>query len=163
MLSYSRLLKNKSYKLFNKWFNLLAIFIPGLIFSCGDIPTCLPTETNLVKIAFVDESGKAKQTTLSLRVIDYEDLFLNYSDTTLSKIEIPLNPASNTTTLVIGHDNVSDTLGLTYSVVRKLISPECGLEIGLNDLDTTFSTFEKVEIIERIIFEDVNTNIEITI
>ena len=163
MLSYSRLLKNKSYKLINKCIKLLSIFIPVLIFSCGDIPTCLPTQTNLVKIAFVDETGKAKQTTLSLRTVDFEDLFLNYSDTTLSKIEIPLNPTSNITTLVIEHDNISDTLGLTYSVVRKLISPECGLEIGLNDLDTAFSTFENLEIVERIILEDVTTNIEITL
>ena len=163
MSSYTGLLRSKSFKVTKNWFRFLTIFILSLFISCGDTPTCLPTETNLVKIAFVDDAGIARQTTFSLRAIDYNDLFLDYTDTTLSKLVLPLNPTSNSTTLVIDHDGISDTLGLKYIVIQKLISPECGLDIGLSDLDTTFTTFDNLKIVERIIFEDVTTNIEITL
>ncbi|MEN8248995.1 MAG: DUF6452 family protein [Bacteroidota bacterium] len=145
------------------WFKILAIFNLGLILNCGDVPTCIPTESNLVKIAFLDDEGKSKPLTFTLRALDREDLFLDYTDTTLSKLVLPLNGSSNTTTFVIDHDAISDTLGLSYDVVAQLISPECGLEIALSELDTTSTTFENLRILENIIHEDVNTNIEITL
>lgn len=151
------------YIIMRKSFKVLVIFNIGFLLNCGDIPTCLPTESNLVKIAFLDEAGKAKSITFTLSAIDNADGFLEYTDTTLSNLIVPLNPGSNTTTFVIEQANSTDTLGLTYDITARLISPECGLEIALSDLDTTFTTFDKLEILEALIHEDVNTNIEITI
>jgi hypothetical protein len=48
-------------------------------------------------------------------------------------------------------------------VVAKLISPECGLDAAFDKMDTTFTSFMNLEILERLIHEDITTNIEITL
>jgi uncharacterized protein DUF6452 len=147
-----------------RWYRLVLIMSLGLILNCGDIPTCVDTETSLVKIKFLDNAGAVKNITLlSLQAIDNELGFPEYTDSTLNNLSLPLNPGAETTTFIFEQTTGTDTVGLSYTVVAKLISPECGLDASFDKLDTTFTSFNKLEILERIIHEDVTTNIEITL
>lgn len=136
----------------------------GLILSCGDIPTCLDTESNLVKIKFLDDEGNPKDIFITnLSAIGNENGFPEFDNDTLSSISLSLNPGAFTTTFIFEQTTGTDTIGLSYTVVAKLISPECGLDAVFDDMDTTFTSFKKLEILQSIIHEDIITNIEITL
>jgi len=108
--------------------------------------------------------GNAKNITLtSLKAIGNEDGYAEYADTTLGIFSLALNPTATNTTFIFKQASQIDTLGLSYSVTAKLISPECGLDASFDNLDTTFTTFEKVEILKSLIHKDVTKNIEITL
>ncbi len=130
--------------------------------GCGDIPTCLDQESSLVKINFLDAAGKAKKITLvRLSAINNPDGFPEYADSTLNAMHLPLNPADKVSTFILEQSGRTDTLGLSYSVTAKLISPECGLDAAFDNLDTTHTTFEQLNIIQRTIHKDVEVNLEI--
>lgn len=146
------------------WSKLIIVSTITTLISCGDIPTCLDTETSLVKVDFVDSNGVAKDITLlSLHAIGNDDGFPEYADTTLNKLVLPLNPASTLTTFILARTNITDTLELKYSVVAKLISPECGLDASFDKLNIGNTTFIMLEVLENQIHEDIITNIEITL
>lgn len=133
------------------------------LISCGDEPTCVDTDTSIIKIDFLDEDGKAKNIIInSLSAIGNEDGFPEFNNDTTSSISLPLNPGAPNTTFILYQPTKTDTIGLAYDVVAKLISPECGLDASFSKLDTSFTTFTKLVIIESIIDEAVTTNIEIT-
>lgn len=143
------------------YFFLLIIGI--LASSCGDDATCLDRDTSIVKIKFIDEDGADKDIILiALRAIDNENGFPEYEQDTLSRLSLPLNPGSRTTTFLLDRAEGTDTLGLSYDVVAQLISPECGLDAAFSNLDTTNVSFEQVNIVSSIINEEIITNIEIT-
>ena len=136
----------------------------GLGWGCGDIPTCVDTETNLVKVKFLDIEGNPKDIFLTkLSAIGNEDGFPEYDDDTLSSISLSLNPGAITTTFILEQTTGTDTIGLSYSVVARLISPECGLDAAFDNMDTTITSFNMLEILDRRIHEDIITNIEITL
>ena len=136
----------------------------GLGWSCGDIPTCVDTETNLVKVKFLDIEGNPKDIFLTkLSAIGNEDGFPEYDDDTLSSISLSLNPGAITTTFILEQTTSTDTIGLSYSVVARLISPECGLDAAFDNMDTTITSFNMLEILDSRIHEDIITNIEITL
>lgn len=150
------------------WSRLLIILAIIVVGSCGDIPTCVDNETSLVKVSFVGEDGKAKSIKiLSLKAISNEDGFPEFADSILNQMSLPLNPGSYTSTYIIEHgevtdtSGVTDTLGLAYDVVAKLISPECGLDASFDKLDTTYTTYKELYILQTAIHEDVTVNIEI--
>jgi len=146
-------------KYWHKWVLIIGI---GLVLSCGDIPTCVDTETNRVKIDFLDANGNAADIFLiKLKAIGNEDGFPEYDDDTLSSISLSLNPTASVTTFIFEQTTGTDTLGLSYAVVVKLISPECGLDAAFDNMDTTFTSFNKLIILESTIHEDILTNIEI--
>ena len=149
----------------NKWWSKWVLIIGlGLILSCGDIPTCVDIETNLVKIKFLDNEGNPKDIFLTkLSAVGNEDGFPEHDDDTLSSINLSLNPGSLTTTFILEQTTGTDTIGLSYSVEAVLISPECGLDAAFDNMDTTITSFDKLEILERRIHEDIITNIEITL
>ena len=137
----------------------------GLGWGCGDIPTCVDTETNLVKMQFLATDGSAKDIYLAkLSAIGNEDGFPEIDNDTLNSLDLSLNPGALTTTFILEQTSGTiDTIGLSYSVVARLISPECGLDATFDDMDTTFTTYNKLEILDRRIHEDIITNIEITL
>lgn len=148
----------------SRWNGLLIIFGLLAATSCGDDPTCVDTATNLVKVNFVDSSGEAKDVFLtSLKAIGNEDGFPDIDNDTLSQISLSLNPGDNTTTFILEQSTGTDTLGLSYDVVVKLISPECGLDATFDKLDTTFTTYNTLQILNKSIHQDVLVNIEITL
>jgi hypothetical protein len=148
-----------------KWFNKGVLIISlGLILNCGDIPTCVDTETNLVKVKFLDTDGSAKDIYLTkLWAIGNEDGFPEHDDDTLSSINLSLNPGAITTTFILEQTTGTDTIGLSYTIVAKLISPECGLDAAFDNMDTTFTSYNKLIILDSRIHEDIITNIEITL
>ena len=69
-------------------FCTLAIFT-----SCNDQPTCIPEQTDMLKLAFTDVLGKTKNITLvSLTADKNNESFPVIKDSTESKFTIPLNP-----------------------------------------------------------------------
>ena len=148
-------------KRWNKWVILLSL---GIGWGCNDIPTCVDTETNLVKVKFLDTDGIAKDIYLTkLSAIGNEDGFPEYDNDTLSFISLSLNPGDTVTTFIFEQTTGTDTLGLSYAVVARLISPECGLDAAFDKMDTTATSFSILEILDRRIHEDITTNIEITL
>jgi hypothetical protein len=148
---------------FNKWLLYASLWLMIYLISCGDEPTCVDTDTSLIKIAFLGEDGKAKNIIInSLTAIGNEAGFPEFTNDTTSRISLPLNPGARNTTFILFQPTKTDTIGLSYDVVAKLISPECGLDASFSKLDTTFTTFTKLVIVESIIDDAVTTNIEIT-
>lgn len=136
----------------------------GWIIGCGDIPTCVDGDTSLVKIKFVDENGSSKNIFITkLKAIGNENGFPEHDGDTLSSLSLPLNPGAYTTTFILEQTTGTDTIGLSYNVVAKLISPECGLDASFSKLDTTFVTYNALIILDRNIHEDIATNLEITL
>lgn len=137
----------------------------GLAASCGDIPTCVDTDSNLVQVDFLDTDGSAKDITLtSLKAIGNEGGFPEFADSTLNKLALSLNPGALTTTFILEQTSGKiDTIGLSYSVVARLISPECGLDAAFDNMDTTFTSYNKLVILDSRIHEEIITNIEITL
>jgi len=145
----------------SKWFIIIGL---SFFFSCGDIPTCLDTETSLVKVSFIDSDGKDKNITLiSLKAIGNEEGFPEYADSTLNKLALPLNPSASITTFILEQATNTDTLELHYTVVAKLISPECGLDAAFDKLSVDYTTYKNLVVLEKIIHEDITVNIEITL
>lgn len=134
-----------------------------LFASCGERPTCVETDTSLAKIRFLGEDGKAKEIVInSLRAINNEDGFPEFTNDTTSNLALPLNPGATTTTFILEQPDRTDTIGLKYSVVARLITAECGLDASFSNLDTTSTTYKTLVIVQNQIHQDVTTNIEIT-
>jgi hypothetical protein len=147
-----------------RWYGFVIIIGLFAATSCGDTPTCVDTATNLVKVNFINDEGEAAEVFLtSLKAIGNEDGFPEYANDTITDIILSLNPADTTTTFILEQTTGTDTLGLKYDVVAKLISPECGLDAAFDKLDTTFTTYDALSILNNSINEDVVVNIEITL
>ena len=146
--------------------SILHIFLITLVSglaACGDDPTCVDRDSSIIKIDFLGDDGLAKDISiLSISAPGNNDGFPELRDTTLNKLQLPLNPAAKTSTFIIEHENGSDTIGFKYNVVAQLISPECGLDATFSNLDTTLVTFPQAIIISDIINVQIPTNIEIT-
>ena len=146
------------------WSTWILIVGASLVISCGDVPTCLDTETSYVKVNFIDSDGKEKDITLvSLKAIGNENGFPEYADSTFNKAAFPLNPSLTSTTFILEQASSIDTLQLDYTVVAKLISPECGLDAAFDNLAIGYTTYSSVTLLEKNIHEDVTVNIEITL
>ena len=97
----------------------------------------------------------------SIGVSGYPLSFPSYSDSTLSAINLTVDPNELFTRFVLFTTESIDTLDLTYDSQTRLISPTCGPEQLFSELDVTNYTFDSLVLDESLIELEIETNIRI--
>ena len=146
-----------------KIYLFVLVILPALFISCNDQPTCVPEQTDLIKIAFVDIVGKPKKITLSSLTVDNSnDNFPIIKDSTASAFIIPLNPLENSIIIRFSQDDVSNYIALTYTANPIVLNPKCALEMKFDFLKMNSTDFEEAAIVESSISLQTAKNIEVT-
>jgi len=137
---------------------ILTAFFTG----CNDRPTCIPEQTNLLKIGFIDGVGKPKNIILtSLTVDNSNDSFPVFNDT-IANVIIPLNPLDSSIIIRFNQDTLSNYIALSYTTIPVVLNPKCALEMKFDFLKMDSTDFEDVEVIESAISLQTVQNIEVT-
>jgi len=140
------------------------ILVLILISGCVDDELCIGTGTNIVKLKifdFSDPTTPLSVTFIGIEVIGDPESFPSYADSTLSAIDLTLDPNNENTTFILLTASRVDTLDLQYLIRPKLISPACGPEFTFNQLEVIEYTFDSLYLQEPSIEREVETNIRI--
>lgn len=144
-----------------KILSVLLIFT-ALFAGCNDQPTCIPEQTNLLKIGFIDIIGKPKNIILtSLTVDNSNDSFPAFNDT-IANVIIPLNPLDSSIIIRFNQNTVSNYIALSYTTIPVVLNPACALEMKFDFLKMDSTDFEDVEVVESAISLQTAKNIEVT-
>ncbi len=146
-----------------KIFLATLVVIPALLISCNDQPTCIPEQTDLIKIAYVDIVGNPKDISLvSLTVDNSNNNFPVFKDTTANNFVIPLNPLDSSIIIRLKQDTVSNYIALSYTATPVVLNPKCALEMKFDFLKMDSTDLKEVEIVESAISLQTAKNIEVT-
>ena len=142
----------------------ILIFCSIAIFtSCNDLPTCIPEQTDLVKLSFADIVGKTKTIALvSLTVDNSNESFPVIADTTASLFSIPLNPLDSSVIIRFEQETETNYLALSYTTKLVILNPECVLETKFENLKIDSTDFIEAIIIDPLLSPDTNNNVAIT-
>ncbi len=142
--------------------SVTALLIAFLI-GCNDQPTCVPEQTDLIKIGFVDIVGNPKKITLtSLTVDNSNDNFPIIKDTTANVFIIPLNPLDSSIIIRFHQDAVSNYIALNYTTNPIVLNPKCALEMKFDFLKMDSTDFDEAEVVEFAISLQTAKNVEVT-
>ncbi|MCF6359347.1 MAG: hypothetical protein L3J29_01130 [Cyclobacteriaceae bacterium] len=145
-----------------KIFLATLIGLPAFLISCNDQPTCIPEQTDLIKIAFIDIVGNPKNIILtSLTVDNSGDSFPVFNDT-ISNVIIPLNPLDSSIIIRFYQDTISNYIALSYTTIPVVLNPKCELEMKFDFLKMDSTDFEDVDVVESAISLQTARNIEVT-
>lgn len=140
---------------------LVVLFLAG--WSCNDQPTCIPQQTDLVKLSFVDKDGKSKNITYTKLVVqgvasDYPAL----QDTSLASISLPLSPNDSVFDITFYQASDTNQLVLTYRATPIVLHPKCALEIKYDYLAIKSTDFLDATVIDSELSNQTTTNVKIT-
>ena len=134
-----------------------------LLTACLDEPDCIREASEIVKIAFKNKStgGNLNIAIEKVEIEGIDSVF--YSSQTRNAISIPLNLYSDdhSTKIIIASDKATDTLTFTYNSFTRLISPDCGAETFITDIDIPDHTVDSLKIVDRQILPGIPVNYEI--
>ena len=131
--------------------------------GCADEATCIPENTDLLQLSFIDENGKASAiTVVSLEVEGGNDYFPIIQDSTFSTLSVPLNPLDSVIQLNFVQESETNSITLNYRATPRLSDPKCGLETFFNEIETESTNFIDVEIVNPVLNKDITTNVKIT-
>ena len=142
----------------------LLIFLLFLLSACVDDELCIGTSTNIVKVKlfeFEDPLNSIEITFDSIGVSGDPGFFPSYNDSTLSAINLTVDPNESFTRFVFFTSVSTDTLELTYRIKTRLISPACGPELIYSELDVFHYSFDSLILDESQIEREIETNIRI--
>ncbi len=132
--------------------------------ACNDQPSCLPEQSDIVKLSFVDADGKTQNLTYTKLVVkDAPADFPVPQDTSLSALNIPLNPNATEIDLTFYLATGTNHLALTYRATPVVLHPKCSLELRYDYLAVKESDFSKATIIDAVISTETSTNVQITL
>ncbi len=149
-------------KMMNKVLPILLSIL--LLSACIDDELCIGKGTNIVKVKFFDLEDPATAVAItfdSIGVSGNPRSFPSYSDSTLSAINLTVDPNELFTRFVLFTTERIDTLDLTYDSQSRLISPTCGPEKIFSELDVINYTFDSLVLDESLFEFEVETNIRI--
>ena len=130
--------------------------------SCNDQPTCIPEQTDLLKLSFSDIVGNAKDIALvSLTVDNSNESFPVVVDTT-SQFSIPLNPLDSSIIIRFEQASESNYLALSYTTTLIILNPACNLETKFEILRIDSTNFIEAVVIDPLLSPDTNNNVTIT-
>jgi len=146
-----------------KIFLSVTVLLIAFLLSCNDQPTCIPEQTDLIKIGFVDIVGNNKNITLtSLTVDNSNDSFPIINDTISSNFIIPLNPLDSSIIIRFNQDTVSNYIAFSYTTIPIVLNPKCNLEMKFDFLQIDSTDFKEVEVVESAISLQTSKNVEVT-
>ncbi len=146
-----------------KLFLSVSALLIAFLISCNDQPTCVPEQTDLIKIEFVDIVGNPKKITLTSFTVDNSnDNFPIINDTISSNFIVPLNPLDSSIIIRFNQDTVSNYIAFSYIATPIVLNPKCNLEMKFDFLQIDSTDFKEVEIVESAISLQTNKNVEVT-
>ena len=149
-------------KMKNKFLPILLSIL--LLSACIDDELCVGKGTNIVKIKFFDFEDPATTFAVTFDSIGASgnpESFPWYSDSTLTEINLTVDPNENFTRFVLFTTERTDTLDLSYDSQTRLISPTCGPEEIFSELGVVNYTFDSLVLDESLFEKEVETNIRI--
>lgn len=139
-----------------KLITLLFIIINWI--GCRDQPTCIPEQTDLMKLVFVDESGTVTPIEVTQFLID--DM-IGLIDTSFSSITIPLNPADSIMSLIFYQPEDTNKLVISYRSTPIVLHPECMLETKFDFLKIDSTTFLNTIIVDPLLSLESTQNVQV--
>ena len=132
--------------------------------SCVDDEICVASKSNVVKIDFYDANEPT--TPLAVTFLDilpsgFPEAFPDYTDSTLTSIDLTVDPNESTTVFIMETLERKDTLTLSYDIVPYLLSPTCGPQLSFLDLTVPNDTFDSLTLVNTQFLEGAETNINI--
>jgi hypothetical protein len=132
---------------------LIALIFFGFS-ACEEESDCSTSSTNVATLEFtklISNEGSNSERDIASNILVFRDgSDIPVGDDNTNSIGLPLDPASNSTTLYVFREleNTStlDTIVLNYRREQTLISPECGPDQQFMDIsvDTALTTFDSV-------------------
>lgn len=139
------------------------VLITSFCISCNDQPTCIPEQTDLLKITFVDLLGKAKKNTfVSITADGSNENFPIFKDTTHSVFTIPLNPIDSTIIIRFEQDTSSNYVAFSYVATPVVLHPNCALETNFDFLKMDSTDFRNALVTDPLLSLETPKNAEIT-
>jgi hypothetical protein len=133
-----------------------------LFSGCLNEPDCQITNTNLVKIAFKIDSKTPREITFDeITVSGLDDKF--YTNARVSTVELPVSPVVPETTITFKFEGRTETMTLTYLMISRVISPDCGAYLYHENVSVKESSFdeESINLISDKLLTNVTVNIEV--
>lgn len=134
-----------------------------LLFSgCLNQPDCTPTNTNEVKIAF-NKSEKV------IREITFDEITVSglnkkfYVNSKVSSVILPVNSEIPETTITFKFEGRTETMKLSYNMVSRVISKDCGAFLYQENLKVDDSTLKAFEIVNDKLLTNAKVNINVFI
>jgi hypothetical protein len=140
---------------------LFAIIAAALLWSCFDEGNCLVSFTDKVIVNFKNgEDGKPATISMDSITVDGISL-LNYEAKELTKVELPVNPHSITSSFIFYFPSTADTLVLAYHREAVILTTDCGAANYITGLSIESTDLEDVRIVGTKLLKDVTAHVEI--
>lgn len=132
--------------------------------ACFDEPDCIKESSNLlyININRFDEEGAVERFAVKINSVQVAGLNgVFYAEDSISRIVVPLDPYAQQATIIIDSEIAQDTLSVSYDGFTRLISPDCGTERFILDLDVVSHTFDSLRATETLLTPITTSNYEI--
>lgn len=132
-----------------------------LLFSgCLNQPDCTPTNTNEVKIAFKLTEKTALEITFDeITVSGLDKKF--YVGGKVSSVILPVNPEIPETTITFKFEGRTETMKLSYNMVSRVISKDCGAFLYQENLKVEESSFPRFDVVNNKLLTNAQVNINV--
>lgn len=125
--------------------------------ACSE-QACYDDVDPLVNVILLESGTGAAKKSDSLKVtgLAFPSPVALVTETSVTKFSIPLNPAAETSVIVILLNGIADTATISYTTFIHLVSPECGYTFYsvIQGLNTTHN------IIDSLIIENKNITVD---
>jgi len=140
----------------------LILMIIGLQ-ACNDDTNCATFNTTEMQVSFINVNTGVERNLTFVSVTTFGPGTELLQDTLIANgIALPLSPATDSSTFLFTRPNRTvDTLTVGYNASTRLISPQCGTEAVINQLEVRFTTFDSVRISASELLTINDSNIQI--
>lgn len=140
----------------------IIIFISVLLLgACFDEGNCLVNFTDKVIVDFKNQAdGTAATIVMDSVSVDGISL-LNYEGSELTKVELPVNPQSLTSSFIFYYQSSADTLVVAYQREAVILTSGCGASNYVTGLSIASTDLEDVRIVGTKLLKDVKSHVEI--
>lgn len=139
-------------------FRITGLALLTLLLSACSEQACYDDKDPVVNVSLFTSGTGASQKSVSLKItgLTGSSPIELFTATSVSNFSVPLNPAEETSVMVITLNGVADTATVNYSSFVHLVSPECGYTFFniLEGLNTTHN------IIDSLIIENKNITVD---
>lgn len=123
------------------WF--LSLLFLGALWGC-DETGCFTDRTNLFVVEFYDATGANLQQVGFASVHNADSTLIFAAQDTTGRLVLALDPVDTSSFFVLTSSLGQDTLWLRYNLRRRLLDPECGVEVIYSEMDTLKHTFDSL-------------------
>lgn len=132
-----------------------------LLNACLDEPDCISKTTNFVNLKFYNlENNTADTITVNaLNVLGSDSTLVAEQD--IVQVRLPLKPDQKQSTFIFDSELGIDTLILSYQASARLVSEDCGIETVYANLDYIRNDFDSINVVNKVLIEDVTEDVKI--